>query len=303
MQDLSFRDRPFTLRQLQYALAVHHTGAFGKAADLCGVSQPSLSAQVAKLESLLDVQLFERLPRKVTLTGEGELLLPTMRRIVALSEELESRARAAAQPGAVLLRVGVIPTVAPYLLPAASAILASQLPHTRVHWVEERTPDLERSLASGDLDAAIIADAPALPGMQDVELRRDPFSLLVPATDPMEGPLDPAVLQSLDVLLLEDGHCLRDHALDLCGNPSLAASPFRATSLPTLVQMVGAGLGVTILPDCATEVEASRAPVRVVPFASPSPARVLRLVYRTASSRAGALDQLARTLAEGLATS
>jgi LysR family hydrogen peroxide-inducible transcriptional activator len=298
MTSARFRDHPFTLRQLQYVVAVAHTGGFGSAAQACGVSQPSLSAQVAKVEDALGVPLFERTPRAIRLTPEGQALLPELLRLLAQCDDLVEHAGELRDPDTATLRIGVIPTVAPYLLPAAVRSLGKGLPKLTVHWIEAQTAEVEAALAARELDAGIIADPPSLAGMVEREIGRDRFLLLVSDQDPkLERRAKPSDLAGRALLLLADGHCLRDHAMDVCMREGAIESPYRATSLSTLVQMVGAGLGVTLLPSSALAVESARAPVRAVPFREPAPGRTLRLVWPEHARRAPLLERVAERLA------
>lgn len=296
----NLRDHPVTLRQVQYLVAVAQTGGFGAAALACGVSQPSLSSQVAKIEDALGVAVFERSSRSVRLTREGRELLPILQRMLAAADELVDQARTLVDPELATLRIGVIPTVAPYLLPAAVRALRERFPKLTIHWIEAQTANVEAALAQAELDAGIIADPPTDPAFTSLELGADRFFLLVPDTrkPTRRRHAKLADLAGEEVLLLADGHCLRDHALELCVREGAVESPFRATSLSTLVQMVGAGLGVTLLPSSAVEVEASRAPVRAVPFAEPAPRRMLRLVWPERSRRGALLERVAAALAE-----
>ena len=293
---MTFSHLPFSLRQLQYALAVRETGGFGRAAELCGVAQPSLSAQVAKLEESLGVQLFERHARKVLVTEAGARLLDEMAAALAAAEAVSSLADAEADPYAHTLRVGVIPTVAPYLLPAAARALSADAPRLRVHWLELQTAACEAELARGGLDAMLIADPPTLPSVDHLKLGWEPFVAVVPADHALEGRIDLDELVAHELLLLEDGHCLRDHTLAVCSDRGVRESAYRATSLVTLVQMVGAGLGVSVLPRSAVAVEAARAPVRVLNFRDHGVGRTLRLGWRARSPHTRLIRELARVL-------
>ena len=293
-----FRTHPFSLRQLQYVVAIAKTGGFGAAAQACGVSQPSLSAQVAKLEELLGVPLFERTPRSVRLTAEGHALLPTLERLLAESDDLVEHAASLRDPNTATLRIGVIPTVAPYLLPAAVRALEKHLPKLTVHWIEAQTAEVEAQLAARELDAGIIADPPSQPGMVDREIGRDRFLLLISKRDAEpKRRAKPSDLAGQTLLLLDDGHCLRDHTMDVCMREGAIESPYRATSLSTLVQMVGAGLGLTLLPSSALSVESARAPVRAVPFRDPAPGRTLRLIWPEHTRREPLLERVSKRLA------
>ena len=293
---MTFSHLPFSLRQLQYALAVRETGGFGRAAELCGVAQPSLSAQVAKLEDSLGVQLFERHARRVLVTEAGARLLDEMAAALAAAERVQALAAAEAEPYAHTLRVGVIPTVAPYLLPGAARALAEQAPELRVHWLELQTPACEAQLASGQLDAMLIADPPTQPSVDHLKLGWEPFVAVVPEGLGLTGRVDLDALVEHELLLLEDGHCLRDHTLAVCSERGVQESPYRATSLVTLVQMVGAGLGVSVLPRSAVAVEAARAPVRALPFRDHGVGRTLRLGWRARSPHTRLIRELARVL-------
>ncbi len=293
---MTFSHLPFSLRQLQYALAVRETGGFGRAAERCGVAQPSLSAQVAKLEDSLGVQLFERHARKVLVTEAGGRLLDEMAAVLAAAVQVQELADVEADPYAHTLRVGVIPTVAPYLLPGAARALAGQAPKLRVHWLELQTAVCEAQLAAGEIDAMLIADPPTQPSVDHLKLGWEPFVAVVPEAHDLHGRVDLDALVEHELLLLEDGHCLRDHTLAVCSERGVRESAYRATSLVTLVQMVGAGLGVSVLPRSAVAVEASRAPVRALPFRDHGVGRTLRLGWRARSPHTRLIRELARVL-------
>lgn len=290
---------PWSLRQLQYVLAIAEEGSFGRAAERCAVSQPSLSAQVAKLESTWEIRLFDRLPTGVRLTRDGEQLLPRIRRLLEDASMLHRRAEQVADPDRIVLRVGVIPTVAPYLLPRALDALRTQVPELTVHWIEAQTAHIEGLLQRGDLDAGIIADPPRFPNTESAELGLDGFVLLVPEGHAIHAPVTLGDLPADEVLLLGEGHCLRDHAMSLCMQQGANPSPFWATSLPTLVQMVGEGLGVTLLPQMAETQEVSRAHVRAVPLAEPA-ARTLRLVWPSRETRQDLIRRVVCALASAV---
>ncbi len=289
-----FQNRDYTLRQLQYATAVAELGGFSRAATACGVSQPSLSAQVARLEDALGVQLFERHARAVVPTGAGRELLARMKAVLLASETLDTAARGLVDPYSVTLRVGVIPTVAPYLLPGLTERLLTRSPAPRIQWREVMTEVCERELAAGQLDAVLIADPPSLASAEHRVLGFEPFVMLVPSASGLRGPVTQDQVAAQELLLLEEGHCLRDQALAYCAPDALPReAAFRATSLATLVQMVAAGLGASVVPASALPVETRRAAVRAVPFADPAPGRVLRLAWRSRSPLAGVLSELA----------
>lgn len=274
-----YQSPDFSLRQLQYAVAVADTGGFGTGAEVCGVSQPSLSAQVAKLESALGVQLFERGSRSVVLTVAGERLMRVFRDALTAGAAVEVAAATLRDPYAIPVRVAVIPTIAPYLLPSVvDALTPDRGP--RVHWLELQTQRAEEALSNGSVDALIIADPPVDPSLVVHKLGWEPFVTAVSRGVEGPSPVTMEWLHSRDVLLLDDGHCLREHAVSLCMLPSARESPYRATSLPTLVQMVSAGMGVSVLPAMAVENECSRSRIEVRRFAGATVGRTLRMAWR-----------------------
>ncbi|HEY6100204.1 MAG TPA: LysR substrate-binding domain-containing protein, partial [Anaeromyxobacter sp.] len=253
---------PVTLRQLQYVAAVAEARSFRRAAEACGVSQPSLSAQVQEAERALGVRLFERDRRRVLVTTAGEALLARARRLLLEADDLIEGARLFTDPLSGRVRIGVIPTVGPYLLPRATPALRKALPALRVVWEEDRTAALVSRVSAGELDAALLAREADLADLVQVELAADPFVLAAPPDHPLArgaGPVRPADLRGERVLLLDDGHCLRDQALEVCAKGRAEELGFRATSLPTLVQMVASGAGVTLVPRLAVETESRRA--------------------------------------------
>jgi len=295
-----FQSHHFTLRQLQYVLAIEQTGGFGAAARLCGVSQPSLSAQVAKLEEALGVQVFERHSRGVRVTAGGRVLLERLRGVLDGARQLTDTARSLVDPYGVVLRVGIIPTVAPYLLPSVVESLRAAERSPAVHWIEMRTSWCERALADGELDAMVIADPPAVANTSEVDLGWEPFYVIVPRDHEISGPVTLAQVADHEVLLLDDGNCLTDHTVALCLQPGARQSPYRATSMATLVQMVAAGLGISVVPGAAVPAETRRAHVRAVPLAASGVGRTLRLVWRTKSPVGALLEDLAGQLQAAL---
>lgn len=282
----------FSLRQLQYAVAVAESGGFGTAAVLCGVSQPSLSAQVAKLEAALGVQLFERASRGVTLTGAGERMLPALGQVLAAAEQVRVSSIALRNPYAIPIRIAIIPTIAPYLLPSVVERLA-RTPGPTVHWLELQTHVAEEAVATGHADAMVIADPPRDSGLTAQVVGWEPFVAVVPQGLSGPNPVPMTWFQSQDVLLLEDGHCLRKHAMSLCMLRAARESPFCATSLPTLVQMVSSGLGVSVLPAMAVEMEGGRSRVAARPFASAGIGRTLTMAWRANHPVGAVLSELA----------
>lgn len=301
---MSFAPLPFTLRQLQYALAVAGTRNFRRAADQCAVAQPSLSAQLAALEASLGVPIFERGRGGVRPTPAGEALLARMRRLVADGAALEREARAFQDPLAGTLRLGVIPTLAPYLLPLAAPILQAAFPRLKLLWTEARTADIAAALEEGALEGGLLALEADLDGLETLPLGRDPFLVCLPRGHRLargRGPLAIGDLEGECLLLLEDGHCLRHQALAACGRTKVEELGFRATSLPTLVQMVGGGAGITLLPRLSTALEAPRAPVVLRALKPPVPFRTLGLAWRRGSYAEGALRALGGELGSKLA--
>jgi LysR family hydrogen peroxide-inducible transcriptional activator len=295
---------PISLRQLQYLVAVADLGGFRRAADACHVAQPSLSAQVAQAEQALGVQLFERNRRGVRLSTAGAPLIDQARRVLLAARDLRELARQFADPFQGTLRVGVIPTVCPYLLPEVTPVLTRAFPGLAIVWSEERTSRLVRQVQEGTLDAAILARESEVGDLEHVVLGRDLFVLAAAPGHPLVQPKKPATtaaLQNATVLLLEDGHCLRDQTLGLCARAGASEVGFRATSLATLVQMVSTSAGVTLLPSLALPVENRRGQLRVRPFASPGPGRTLALAWRRGSALRVPLGTIAETIRAALA--
>jgi LysR family hydrogen peroxide-inducible transcriptional activator len=290
---------PFSLRQLQYAVAVADALSFRKAAQLCHVSQPSLSSQLAQLEQVLGVRLFERDRRRVLATAAGKELIERARRLLVDADDLNAAARRASDPLDGTLRLGVIPTVSPYLLPHVTPTLRADFPKLAAVWIEDKTDALVRGLQTGALDAALLALEAELGEVEHEVVAADPFMLATAQGDPLgqsAAAVERAELRDADVLLLDDGHCFREQALAYCARTKAHELEFRATSLATLTQMVASGLGVTLLPALAVPSEAERAGLCVRPFAEPAPARTIALVWRRRSPIAPALRRVATTL-------
>jgi LysR family hydrogen peroxide-inducible transcriptional activator len=290
---------PITLRQLQYVLAVAETRNFHRAAEACAVVQPSLSTQIATMEDALGVRIFERDRRGVLLTPAGEVLVARCRKILLEAEELVRQARQFQDPLAGPMRLGVIPTLAPYLLPEIAPRLREAHAALIPLWTEERTPVLVRMLQEGRLDGAVMALEAELQDLETAVLGRDPFVLTLPKGHPLSkgrGAVRMEALEGERLLLLEDGHCLRDQALAACGSTRVEELGYRATSLPTLVQMVASGAGLTLLPRLAVATETGRAPVATRAIAAPVPFRTIVLAWRKGSHAADALKGLAATL-------
>ncbi|MGF1502703.1 MAG: LysR substrate-binding domain-containing protein [Paracoccaceae bacterium] len=289
--------RSLTLKQLRYVDALARHGHFGRAAAACAISQPALSMQVRELEDSLGTALFERTARQVRPTGFGAEFVERARAILRAVDELGDLARASRESLIGRLRIGVIPTVAPYLLPQIVAALNGRYRGLDIRIRETLTPRLVEELRDGRLDAAIVALPIAETGLTELPLFRESFVLVRPAGDAAE-PV-PAVdrLREMPLLLLEEGHCLRDQALAYCELHSGAARDLLdGSSLATLVQMVGAGIGVTLIPEMAVPVEIRSAPVSVAAFPEPAPARTIGMVWRETSPLADRLGQIAEVV-------
>jgi len=296
---------PFSLRQLQYLLAVADTLSFRRAAAQCHVSQPSLSAQIADLEDKLGVRLFERDHRRVLLTPAGQELVDRARGIVLGADDLVAAAQRAGDPLSGSLRIGVIPTISPYLLPPVTPRLRRAFPRLTVMWIEDKTDALLARLNAGTLEAALLAVEADIGDLERDIIARDPFLLVAPKDHPIgrgRGAASPAELRDEEVLLLDEGHCFRNQALKLCGKVRAREAEFRATSLSTLVQMVAGGAGLTLLPSLAVPTEARRAKLAVRPFTDPAPSRTVALVWRKRSPLAPALHAVAAEIRDAYPT-
>ena len=288
-----------TLKQLRYFEALARLGHFGQAAEVCAVTQPALSMQMKELEAVLGAPLLERAPRQVRLTGFGELFLVRAQKILREVSGLEDLARLAAAQGsgarmAGRLRIGVIPTVAPYLLPKVIGRLTALYPGLELSLRETVTPRLLQELQEGRLDCALVALPVSEPGLEEMALFSEAFVLVRPEADAGRPVPDPAALREMRLLLLEEGHCFRDQALSFCAMSGVRAREVMdGSSLATLVQMVGAGIGVTLIPEMAVAVETRSAAVSVARFREPQPMRQVGLVWRRSNPLAEALREIA----------
>jgi len=291
-----------TLRQLEYIVAIADESTFGAAANHCHVSQPGLSAQVREAEQLLGVRIFERDRRGAIATPVGEDIVARARTVVAAARELVETARRRSRPLVGPFRLGVIPTIAPYLLPASLPLVRRAYPELRLMLREDKTEVLLSLIAKGKIDAAMLALDVRLGDVESVSLFKDAFVLAMPTGHPLtrKKRILESDLEGERVLLLEDGHCLRDQALAVCDRAGADENAdFRATSLATLVQMVAGGDGVTLLPAIAVPALAGTGSGLVVrPFRSPIPSREVGLVWRRGSSRTDEMRQLSGTLAK-----
>jgi LysR family transcriptional regulator, hydrogen peroxide-inducible genes activator len=290
------------LKDLRYLVAVADLRHFGRAAVRCFVSQPTLSAQLKKLEQSLGVQLIERTPNNVSLTAAGEEAVARARRIIEASDEVVALAAVARDPLGGRLRVALLPTIGPYLLPHVAPLVRRRLPRLQLQLYEYQTTPMLEKLHAGELDAGILALPVELAGLESRELYREPFLVALPERHPLAAheALRAAELKGERLLLLEEGHCLRDQALEVCSRAGVRENQdFRATSLETLRQMVATGAGVTLLPALAAR-GAYRSARGVVlrPFARPVPVRHIGAVWRKSTARGAAIDALGKLISE-----
>ncbi len=281
------------LKDLKYLVALADTGHFGKAAERTFVSQPTLSAQLKKLEQYLGVKLVERQPKNVQLTEVGKQIVVRARRMLDESDEIIALARNNTDPFAGKLKVGLIPTIGPYLLPRVMQKLRKALPHLGLMLYEHQTEALLKRLRDGEIDLGIMALPIAPDGLESRPLYEEAFTVALPNNHPLaaKSAIKVQDLKGQTLLLLEDGHCLRDQALEVCSRIEIReAEDFRATSLETLRQMVVAGLGITLLPETAVEPPfGSQRGLTIRQFAKPRPLRTVGAVWRKSSTRAAAI--------------
>ena len=285
------------LRDLKYLVALADHRHFGRAAAACYVSQPTLSTQIRKLEDELGVPLVERAPRKVMLTPAGREAAERARRIVAEVEQMKEAARRSQDPAAGTVRLGIFPTLAPYLLPHVVPRVRARFPQLELLLVEEKSDELLARLRDGRLDAAVLALPVHDEHLHAEFLFEEPFVLAVPENHPLSrrATLTLDELSSQRLLLLEDGHCLREQALDVCRlSGAHEKTEFRATSLETLRQMVAANVGITLLPTLAVQPPVAHAPnIRLLPFRDARPSREIAMFWRRSSAMGEFLTALA----------
>ena len=283
-----------TFKQLRYFEALARHGHFGRAAEACTISQPALSMQIKEMEETLGTDLFERGARQVRLTNFGEAFALRARDILRSVDELGDLARASQGRLVGRLRIGVIPTIAPYLLPTIIGNLTRMNADLDIHVRETLTSKLLRELMEGRLDTAIVALPVSEPSLIEVALFSEDFVLVRPAEDADKPVPNREMLREMRLLLLEEGHCFRDQALSFC---NLHAAPPRelldGSSLATLVQLVGAGIGVTLIPDMAVAVETRSAPVSIARFKAPTPSRTIGMIWRRTSPLTSQLLRIA----------
>jgi LysR family hydrogen peroxide-inducible transcriptional activator len=290
------------LRDLRYLVAVAEHRHFGRAAEACFVSQPTLSTQIKKLEEELGVTLIERTRRQVLLTPVGEQVVAQAARVLREVGRITSIAEEYADPFGGEFRLGVIPTVAPYLLPKILAPMRKAFPALKIQLTEGQTAVISQLLKEGDLDAVILALPLEEENVVEQRLYSEPFFMTVSRQHPKAGRKTVTVddLGDEEVLLLEDGHCLRDQALEVCNSHNAVENTnFRATSLETLRQMVAADVGITLMPELAVPAKPT-AGIRYIPFRGEIPHRDIGLCWRKSSSREPLLKELAALLIDTL---
>jgi len=290
------------LRALHYFVKLADLRHFSKAADACFVSQPTLSTQIKKLEEELGVQLVERAPRMIMLTPVGEEIAERARLVLNDIEQIRMVARRSSNPADGVLRLGLFPTLAPYFLPHVVPSLRERYPNLRLQLAEEKTEDILRMLRQGQLDAGILALPVSGEGMEIAVLFEEPFILALPGDHPLAQRKEVSMkdLRGAELLLLEEGHCLRDHALEVCALADAHERvDFHATSMETLRQMVAADVGITLMPLLAVKppIAATRNVV-VRRFAEPVPKRTIAMVWRNSSALASFLREFAESLKE-----
>lgn len=303
MTDKSFQPTLAGLRAFTAVAQRHH---FGSAATDLGVSQSTLSQSLAALEAGLGTHLVERSTRRVRLTREGAQLLPLAQAVVEAAESFTAAAAGTSDPLQGTLRLGLIPTVAPYVLPTVLAGLSNRLPELTLRVIEDQTERLLTALRGGALDAALIALPADAAGITEVPIYEEDFLLAVPPGHPLSGKrrVPASALADLPLLLLDEGHCLRDQALDVCQKAGVRAAlaDTRAASLATAVQCVTGGLGVTLIPQSAAPVEAARSRLGLAQFATPRPGRRIGLVFRSSHARDESYRRLAGIIGESVSS-
>lgn len=277
-----------SIKQLRYLDAVARFSHFGKAAEHCSVTQPALSMQIQELEKSLGVRLIERRPRGATLTEAGREVARRAGRILGEVRDIADYARSRGQPLSAAVRLGVIPTIAPYVLPPLLPKLRSRHPTLELQLRETHTQQLISELLDGVLDLLLLALPIEHPDIETLPLSEDRFLLAMPPDRDIQGRVraKPDILKSDRLLLLEEGHCLRDQALAFCRLRRIGhIDTFGASSLSTIVQMVANGMGLTFLPEISLDLETQHSRIKVVRLAEPEPSRTLGLAWRATSPR------------------
>lgn len=291
------------LRDLEYLVALQELKHFRKAAEKCFVSQPTLSGQISKLEDELGLLLIERTSRKVIFTHAGEDIAAKARKILMEVKGLKDIAKNYQSPQSGPLHIGLIPTVAPYVLPKIVPKLRTHFPNLELFLYEEQTSELIKRLEDGELDCLILALLPNMERFGHIDLYREPFLLALPEGHPL-AKYDHAQLDRLKghrVLMLEDGHCLRDQALGYCFSAGAKEdTSFKATSLETLRHMVAANCGITLLPELAVPKNGCSQGLIYKRFNQPQPGRTISLVHRMHSIRRACFNEIAQLIQESI---
>ena len=293
-----------TLQELRYLVALADYGHFGRAAAACHISQSTFSTQIKKLENFLGVTLFDRSLKRVSLTATGSEILAAARNVVEETERIRMLAKHGQDPMVRTLHLGVIPTLGPYYLPHALSVMRKAHPQLRLLLREEMTAQILEHLADGKLDAGLIA----MPVMDDAlraePLFYEPFFAALPIDHALtkQKQLKVCDIMTEKLMLLDDGHCLRAQALSVCGTDHSNREEVRATSLETLRQMVGMGLGITLLPALAVAAGSrlTQKTVAIRPFKTPPPGRTIALVWRKRAPLPETFERIAQTLKKAL---
>lgn len=289
-------------KQLRYFHALSRLKHFGKAADHCAVTQPALSMQIKDLEHILGLSLVVRGKSKITLTPDGEEIALRAEKILADIQDIGDYARTRGGVLAGTFRLGVIPTIAPYILPKILPALGKDFPDLDLKLKETTTPHLSDALLQGQLDAILVALPIHHAELMTKELFSDPFFLVINSESSNQTTNPMKLLEENNLLLLEEGHCLRDQAISLCENVSQQSlSQFGATSLKTLIELVANNQGITLVPKLAAKVEIPQdSPLRLIPFDPPEPVRTIGLVWRKSSPRIKDFSALAKTITNAI---
>ncbi len=288
------------IRDIKYFIAVAELKHFGKAADRCYVSQPTLSMQLKKLEEELNVQLFERTSKQVLITPEGEKLLVQARAVLREVDQMKQVAQNLQDPYSGSLRLGIIPTMGPYLLPKLLPLLSERFPNLEIILCEDKTDVILKRLKEGELDAIILALPVEDEGLVSKELFSEPFLLAVPETSALakKKQIKMSDIENENLLLLADGHCLRDQALEACRFSGAAMrSGFQATSLETIRHMVAANAGITLLPKMVVDVTPEQSSIVIRPFEEPAPSRLVGMLWRETSAHRVCCEAVAEVIA------
>lgn len=288
-----------SIRQLSYLIAIENSGSFIQAADDCSVTQSTLSAGIKELENILQQQLVIRGRKRASLTPFGLEVATQGRQIIQSVDNITARAQQIHAPLSGPLRLGIIPTIAPYFLPIILPVLEKKFPELELQLHEDLSDRLVEQIHRGALDLVLLAFPYDTPGMAQMFLFEEPFFLACPkGKEPKNMPLGTGDLDAGELLLLDDGHCLREHALAACGlASSQQRKTYSATSLQTLIQMVSSGYGMTLLPDMAAQTHALPSNISIIRFANPQPTRQIGLIWRRGHPRRTEFEILGKTIA------